>query len=917
MKTSLSGNSISKWSTLTEGDQYCNYPGIACDNDGYVVEIDLSAWSVLGRIPNDICSYVQKLRVLRLGHNDLRGGFPTGVFNCSFLEELNLSASNLAGNLPNFSQLKSLRVLDLSNNQFSGEFPISVTNVTSLEVLNLNENGGFSMWQLPYEITQLKNLKHLLLMTCSLHGQIPPWIGNMTSLVDLELSGNSLDGSIPVELGELKNLQLLELYYNQLTGEIPGALGNLTQMFDLDISVNRLTGKIPVSICELPKLRFLQLYNNSFTGEIPLAIGNSTSLHILSVYENFLMGELPPNIGKFTELVGLDLSENHLSGELPKEVCKNGKLFYFLVLDNQFSGGLPENYAKCESLLRFRVSYNRLSGPIPEGLLGLPHASIIDLSYNLFDGMLPKSIGNAKNLSELYIQTNRISGSLPSEISQAANLVKIDLSKNLLSGPIPPEIGNLKRLNLLLLQGNKLVSSIPESLSSLKSLNLLNLSNNLLTGNIPESLCELLPNSLDFSNNRLSGPVPLPLIKEGLAESFSGNPKLCAPVYFNSSIPSLPLCLRPNTRKRLNTIWVIATTVLVVIVGFLLFLKRWYGRERLVTEQNGFSSTSFSYEMTSFRRLSFDQDEIIKALIDKNIVGYGGSGTVYKIELRNGQSFAVKKLWARKTKDPSSDQLLLDRELKAEVDTLGKIRHKNIVKLYCCFSNWDSNLLVYEYMSNGNLWDMLHRGKVLLDWPTRHAIAAGIAQGLAYLHHDLLPPIIHRDIKSTNILLNADFQPKVADFGIAKVLHGKGKDSTTTAVAGTYGYLAPEYAYSSKATVKCDVYSFGVVLMELITGKRPIEPEFGENRNIIFWVAQKVSTKEGIMEVLDERLSGSFKDEMIQVLRIAIRCTSSVPALRPTMNEVAQLLMDADPCRFDAFKRWDKLKEESSPTMKA
>lgn len=113
------------------------------------------------------------------------------------------------------------------------------------------------------------------------------------------------------------------------------------------------------------------------------------------------------------------------------------------------------------------------------------------------------------------------------------------------------------------------------------------------------------------------------------------------------------------------------------------------------------------------------------------------------------------------------------------------------------------------------------------------------------------------------------------------------------------------------------MYSFGVVLMELITGKRPNEPEFGENRNIIFWVAQKVSTKEGIMEVLDKRLSGSFKGEMIQVLRIAIRCTSSVPVLRPTMNDVVRLLIKADPCRLDSFKTWDKLKEESSPTMKA
>ncbi|KAE8709851.1 hypothetical protein F3Y22_tig00110328pilonHSYRG00678 [Hibiscus syriacus] len=206
-------------------------------------------------------------------------------------------------------------------------------------------------------------------------------------------------------------------------------------------------------------------------------------------------------------------------------------------------------------------------------------------------------------------------------------------------------------------------------------------------------------------------------------------------------------------------------------------------------------------------------------------------------------------------------------------------------------------------MPNGNLWDALHKGWFHLDWPTRHQIALGVAQGLAYLHHDLMPPIIHRDIKSTNILLDVNYQPKVADFGIAKVLQARGgKDSTNTVIAGTYGYLAPEYAYSNKATTKCDVYSYGVVLMELITGKKPVESEFGENKNLVYWVSTKLDTKEGVMEALDRRVSGSFKDEMVRVLRTAMRCTCKNPSQRPTMNEVVQLLIAADPCRLDSYK---------------
>jgi len=275
----------------------------------------------------------------------------------------------------------------------------------------------------------------------------------------------------------------------------------------------------------------------------------------------------------------------------------------------------------------------------------------------------------------------------------------------------------------------------------------------------------------------------------------------------------------------------------------------------------------------------------------------------------------VKKLWSRSTTDFASEDRYLDKELKTEVETLGSIRHKNIVKLYSYFSSLDCSLLVYEYMPNGNLWDALHNGRVLLHWPTRHQIALGVAQGLAYLHHDLKLSIIHRDIKSTNILLDVNYKPKVADFGIAKVLQARGgKDSTTTVIAGTCGYMAPECAYTSKATTKCDVYSFGVVLMELITGRKPVEAEFGENKNIIHWVSTKVETKEGVFEVLDKRLPGLFKDEMIKVLKIAIRCTYKTPSHRPTMSEVVQLLIEADPYGCDICKSSNKTEESANVT---
>ncbi|CAA6657633.1 unnamed protein product [Spirodela intermedia] len=852
MRQFLSGPAIHAWRSAADAAPYCNFTGISCDGRGFVEAIDISSWSLSGRFPSDVCSYLPALRVLRIGANNLRGGFPAGVLNCSFLEELDVSSSGLSGEFPDFSSMTSLRVLDTSGNVFIGSFPTSIFNLTQLESVNFNENHGYEPWRLPEELTRDPSVDR-----------------NMTSLVDLELCGNYLKGQIPATIGKLAKLRHLELYYNLLGGAIPSEIGNLSQLTDLDISVNQLSGSIPGEVLALPHLRVVQFYSNCLRGELPSVVGNSTSLTIISLYQNFLTGQLPATLGSSSELMVLEVSENRLSGGLPPDICAGGRLQYFLVLDNQFSGELPQSYGRCESLLRFRVSYNMLGGAIPEGLLGLPHISILDLSFNHFEGRIWRTIGNGKNLSALFVQNNRISGSLPPEISRATTLTKIDLSNNLLSGAIPEELGNLIELNQLSLQGNKLVSSIPRSLSALKNLNVLNLSNNHLTGEIPESLCSLLPSSIDFSNNQFSGPVPLPLLREGLTESFAGNPGLCLPTH--------PITLR------LNNIWFIGASAVLCTIATLVLVKRSiYKKGAMAKHDEASSSSSLSYDVTSFHKVSFRQREIVDSLVEKNIVGQGGSGTVYKIQLSNGDWVAVKKLWTRKaTKDSPSGRLPLQREIKTEVEMLGSIRHKNIVKLYCCFSSSDSNLLVYEYMSNGNLWDALHNGWNFLDWRARHRIALGIAQGL-----------------TSNILLDADFEPKVADFGIAKVLQAGGeKDSTATSVAGTYGYMAPV-----RVLLQSDDQGrrlqLRVVLMELVTGRKPTGEEFGENRDLVQWVSSKAATREGAAQVLDKSLSACpLRAEMIGSLGIALRCTRTAPALRPSMNEVVQLLAEASACR--------------------
>ncbi|CAM8936024.1 unnamed protein product [Rhodiola kirilowii] len=879
MKKSLQGDALSSWVSVS----YCNYSGVVCDIEGFVTKVDIFGWSLVGKFPEKVCSYLPKLRVLRLGHNLLKGKFPDSITNCSFLDELDMSYTDLAGKLPDFRSMKSLKILKFPHTRFTGNFPISIFSLSNLEEININEVRGFNPWELPENLTNLHKLKVCILTSCNLQGHIPPSIGNLTSLNDLELSGNYFRGKVPKEVGQLKNLHGLELYYNQLRGSIPTELGNLTELVDLDMSANLLTGELPESICRLPKLKGLQLYQNAITGEIPKAIGNSTTLTFLSLYSNFLTGKLPHNLGQLSPMITIELSENHLSGELPASVCNGGKLMYLLLLDNNFSGHIPERYTECINLLRFRVSHNCLEGSVPEKLFALPHAFIIDLSYNRLRGSFSKKIAYAANLSELFIQRNMITGPVPSEISRAQNLVKIDLSYNLLSSIIPSEIGNLRKLNILMLQGNKLTSSIPESISSLKSLNLVDLSDNLLTGRIPESLTDLLPNSINLTNNRLSGPIPPQFVKEGLLDIFSGNAGLCVSVNLRVSDSNFPPCSVNHSKKKVTNTWSIVLTLMVIVVVVALLLPHCY--------LFGVHS-SVRYEVRSFCRNSLDPLQLLEGIQEANIIGHGGSGTVYKVIMNNKKTVAIKKL----------NQHSLDfgftgwqKETKAEVMTLGGIRHINIIKLYCLLSTLDNHLLVYEYMENGNLWDALHSGNIHMNWITRRQIALGIAQGLAYLHHDLIPPIIHRDIKSSNILLDVDYQPKIADFGIAKILSKTGPDSTTSGIAGTYGYLAPEYSYSSMATRKCDVYSFGVVLMELITGRKVVEEAFGEGSNIVDWVAAKADTIEQASEVLDEQLAISSSEKMFQLLQIAIRCTNKSPTLRPTMKEVLESLLHTKP----------------------
>ncbi|KAH9311314.1 hypothetical protein KI387_026349 [Taxus chinensis] len=921
----------------------CNWTGVTCDTTGENVEaIDLSNANIMGPFPTVVCR-LPALKNLSFENNFVNGSIPQDIDVCQKLERLDLSQNLLVGELPDFiSKLTNLQHLDLSANNFSGSIPPGFGNLPKLQVLSLTANllnstippylGNLTSlvelnlaWNpmtgnLPAELGNLTNLQVLWLAGCNIGGKIPPELGNLSKLINFDLSQNRFTGWIPESITKLKNVVQIELYSNNLTGPIPSAMGDLKALKRLDASMNMLNGSIPAGLGDLD-LESLNLYENNLTGKIPPGLGLSTSLIELKLFTNKLTGFLPENLGRNSPLETLDLASNLLSGSLPPDLCKGKMLQILSVFDNGFSGALPETLGSCTSLNRLRLGFNDFRGTVPESLWGLPHVSLLELQNNNFEGTISPSIAGAKNLSQLDITSNKFSGAIPAQIGELWNVTEILAGDNSLNGTLPPSLANIRSLgrldlsnneitgNLLTeitswqqlielnLRKNKFTGSIPSALGSLPGLTYLDLSENALTGPIPKELGNLKLNTFNVSDNLLTGPVPPGLENAAYDGSFLGNPGLCSTTQLNGTVTC-------GSARHRGTGWLLrcifALAGIILIVGLAWFYRRYRnfalaeGKNKSKNKTKA-SMDKASWMLTSFHRLGFSEYEILDCLDEDNVIGTGGAGKVYKATLSNGETVAVKRLWSSGKSREEAD--FNDNGFKAEVDTLGKIRHKNIVKLWCCCTHRDSNLLVYEYMPNGSLGDLLHGPKAsVLDWPIRYKIAVGASQGLAYLHHDCVPAIAHRDVKSNNILLDGNFVAHVADFGLAKILEscGKGTDSMST-IAGSYGYIAPEYAYTLKVNEKSDIYSFGVVLLELVTGRRPVDPAFGENKDLVKWVCSRIEKKNVFEEVLDPKLVGGFKEEMAMVLKVALLCTSVLPINRPSMRRVVEMLQEANP----------------------
>ncbi|XVE66154.1 hypothetical protein DITRI_Ditri08aG0057500 [Diplodiscus trichospermus] len=929
VKQSLSDptNALSSWNDRDETP--CNWRGISCDLvTGHVQSVDLSDFQLAGPFPVFLCR-LPALISIRLVNNSVNSSLPLDLSTCQNLTTLDLSLNLIVGSLPDsLAKIPRLKNLTLFGNNFSGEIPPSFGQFQHLELLNLAENlldrsippflgnistlkeldlayNPFSPSHLPSELGNLTNLNQLFLAGCNLVGQIPSSFSRLTRLQNLDLSFNRLTGSIPLSISELKSIEQLELYNNSLSGELPLNMGNLTRLKRFDASMNELTGSIPTGLCEL-QLESLNLFDNRLEGTLPESITRSKDLHELKLFNNKLSGPLPSQLGENSPLQSLDLSYNQFSGEIPENLCAEGQLEDIILIYNSFSGKIPESLGKCRSLGRVRLRHNRLSGRIPEDFWGLPRVYLLELAENSFSGQISKMISGARNLSVLSISNNQFSGSLPDEIGSLGTLVEISISGNMITGQIPGSLVKLRQLvrldlseneldggipegikgwmnlNEINLANNRLSGSIPGDIGSLPVLNYLDLSSNSFSGKIPIELQNLKLNVLNLSNNRLSGELPPLYAKEMYRNSFVGNPGLCGDLE--------GLCPKIGQSKNQSYMWILRSIFVLAGLVFVVGVAWFYMKYRSFKKDKKGATIS---KWRSFHKIGFSEFEIADCLKEENVIGSGASGKVYKVVLSNGDAVAVKKLSGGVKKEDGLSADTERDEFEIEVETLGKIRHKNIVRLWCCCNAGDSKLLVYEYMPNGSLGDLLHSSKGgLLDWPTRYKIALDAAEGLSYLHHDCVPPIVHRDVKSNNILLDGEFGARVADFGVAKIVErtGKGAESMSV-IAGSCGYIAPEYAYTLRVNEKSDIYSFGVVILELVTGKPPTDPEFGE-KEMVRWVCATFDQK-GPDQVIDPRLDSTYKEEIYRVLDIGLLCTNALPINRPSMRKVVKLLQEA------------------------
>ncbi|XP_062082554.1 receptor protein kinase TMK1-like [Humulus lupulus] len=829
---------------------------------------------------------VSQIQVQNLG---LEGTLPKNFNQLSKLSNLGLQGNKFRGELPSFSGLSDLEFVYLDNNEFDTipfDFFYGLTNIRVL-ALDHNPFNATTGWSLPEDLAESVQLNNLSLVECNLVGPVPDFLATLPSLMVLKLSYNRLSGEIPISFGQTL-MQILWL--NDQDGE-------------------GMTGPIDV-IASMTLLIQVWLHGNRFTGMIPENIGDLSSLKELNLNGNRLVGPIPQSLANM-DLNRLDLSNNLFVGPIPKFMA--GNVSY---ASNFFCQ--PDPDLECAPEVTALLDF-------------LHHVNYPDMLVSEWSGNDPCAgpwIGLSCNpdskVSILNLPGRKLNGTLSPSLANLTSLIEIRLSGSHLNGTIPENLIELEHLRLLDLTGNNLEPPLPSFRDSV---------NLIIDGNSLFLLANQTTPAAIPVGSPLPGPASTPPSSSPSSDSLLHSPTSNtrpSPASISDGSNPDEVESKPEQSKRSKQVTtVVGISGAATFVAFMtLFLSIYCFRKRkerleapssivshprdpsdpdnmvkiavshnttgslfTPTASSSISSSGTDSRQIEAGNLLISVQVLRKATKDfapENELGRGGFGTVYKGELEDGTRIAVKRM------EGGLSSNKVHEEFDAEIAVLSKVRHRHLVSLLGYTIEGTERLLVYDYMPQGALSRHLFHWKSLclepISWKRRLIIALDVARGMEYLHGLTHQTFIHRDLKSSNILLGDDFRAKVSDFGLVK-LAPNGENSVATKLAGTFGYLAPEYAVMGKITTKADVFSFGVVLMELLTGLMALdEGRSEESRYLANWFWQIKSSKEKLMAAVDSTLNNADEESITTVAELAGHCTAREPNHRPDMGHVVNVL---------------------------